>query len=164
MPFDREREMFKATCGDCGNECELPFKPKDDRPVYCRECFQKHKPQERSGSRFSRGSGDTRRREMFKATCGDCGNECEVPFKPKDDRPVYCKECFQSHRPQERSGSRFGRSDRGSRFSRGSGDTRRREMFKATCGDCGNECEVPFKPKEDRPVYCKDCFQTHREN
>jgi len=108
MPFDREREMFKATCGDCGNECELPYKPKDDRPVYCRECFQKHKPQERSGSRFdrndrggsrfNRGSGDTRHREMFKATCGDCGKECEVPFKPKEDRPVYCKECFQSHR------------------------------------------------------------------
>jgi CxxC-x17-CxxC domain-containing protein len=40
MPFDREREMFTATCGDCGNECQIPFKPKDDRPVYCRECFQ----------------------------------------------------------------------------------------------------------------------------
>ena len=43
MPFDREREMFKATCGDCGNECEVPFKPKDDRPVYCKECFQTHR-------------------------------------------------------------------------------------------------------------------------
>jgi len=43
MPFDREREMFKATCADCGNECQIPFKPKDDRPVYCRECFQNHK-------------------------------------------------------------------------------------------------------------------------
>jgi len=43
MPFDREREMFTATCGDCGNECQIPFKPKEDRPVYCTECFQKHK-------------------------------------------------------------------------------------------------------------------------
>jgi len=34
---DREREMFTATCGDCGNECQIPFKPKGDRPVYCRE-------------------------------------------------------------------------------------------------------------------------------
>ena len=39
-----------------------------------------------------------------------------------------------------------------------------REMHKATCADCGNECEVPFKPKEDRPVYCKECFQKHRSN
>ena len=46
MPFDRDdrpREMFKATCGDCGNECQIPFKPKDERPVYCRECFQNHR-------------------------------------------------------------------------------------------------------------------------
>jgi len=33
-------------------------------------------------------------REMHKATCAECGKECEVPFKPRGDRPVYCKECF----------------------------------------------------------------------
>ncbi len=37
------REMHKAVCADCGKECEVPFKPSGDRPVYCRECFQKHK-------------------------------------------------------------------------------------------------------------------------
>ncbi len=111
MSFDREREMFTTTCGDCGNECQVPFKPKDDRPVYCRECFQNHKPAPRPGGRFGGRSGgygrdrgsrfgrrDDRPREMFTTTCGDCGNECQVPFKPKDDRPVYCRECFQNHR------------------------------------------------------------------
>jgi len=108
VPFNREREMFTATCGDCGNECQIPFKPKDDRPVYCKECFQNHKPPERSGGsryggrssygRNDRGSRGDRPREMFTATCGDCGNECQIPFKPKDDRPVYCKECFQNHK------------------------------------------------------------------
>ncbi len=113
MSYDREREMFTATCGDCGNECQIPFKPKEDRPVYCRECFQNHKPEQRRGdsrsgggrssygrgdrgSRF--GSRDDRPREMFDATCGDCGNECQIPFKPKEDRPVYCRECFQKHK------------------------------------------------------------------
>ncbi len=111
MSFDREREMFTATCGDCGNECQVPFKPKDDRPVYCRECFQNHKPAPRSGGRFGGRSGgyggdrgsrfgrrDDRPREMFDAKCGDCGNDCQIPFKPKDDRPVYCRECFQNHK------------------------------------------------------------------
>ena len=37
------RTMHKATCADCGNECEVPFKPKEDRPVYCRECYRKHR-------------------------------------------------------------------------------------------------------------------------
>ncbi len=114
-------------------------------------------------------------REMHTTKCGDCGNECQVPFKPKEDRPVYCRDCFQNHKPAPREGgSRFGgrssggRSggfggDRGSsRF--GNRDDRPREMHNAKCGDCGNECQVPFKPREDRPVYCRDCFQNHKQN
>jgi len=38
------REMHKATCADCNQETEVPFVPSGDRPVYCRECYQKHKP------------------------------------------------------------------------------------------------------------------------
>ena len=37
-----------------------------------------------------------------------------------------------------------------------------REMHKAPCSDCGNECEVPFKPTEGKPVYCRDCFSKRR--
>ncbi len=37
------KEMHKATCADCNKECEVPFKPREDRPVYCRECFAKRK-------------------------------------------------------------------------------------------------------------------------
>lgn len=39
----RERSMTKVICAECGNECEVPFKPTADRPVYCRECFAKRK-------------------------------------------------------------------------------------------------------------------------
>lgn len=38
-----------------------------------------------------------------------------------------------------------------------------REMHKAVCADCGNECEVPFKPAEGKPVYCKECYQKHKK-
>ncbi|MEM2282900.1 MAG: CxxC-x17-CxxC domain-containing protein [Candidatus Hadarchaeales archaeon] len=40
-------QMFKATCADCGAECEVPFKPTPGRPVYCRSCWEK-----RRGRRF----------------------------------------------------------------------------------------------------------------
>ncbi|MFH1589225.1 MAG: CxxC-x17-CxxC domain-containing protein [archaeon] len=42
------------------------------------------------------------------------------------------------------------------------GDRGPKEMHKAICADCKNECEVPFKPSEDRPVYCRDCFAKHK--
>jgi len=32
------------------------------------------------------------------------------------------------------------------------------EMTKVICSECGEECEVPFKPTSSKPVYCKDCF------
>jgi len=38
-------------------------------------------------------------REMHKVTCAECGKETEVPFKPEENRPVYCKECYQKRRP-----------------------------------------------------------------
>ncbi len=52
--------------------------------------------------KFNRGGprrsfGD---REMHKAVCAECGKECEVPFKPSGDRPVYCKDCFAKRRPR----------------------------------------------------------------
>lgn len=35
--------MYKAVCADCGNECEVPFKPDGKTPAYCRECYLKRK-------------------------------------------------------------------------------------------------------------------------
>lgn len=78
-------------------------------------------------------------------------------------------------------GNRSSRSSSPRRFSRGGGDSddrpRRRdsgrgrgrddaygrerrpvEMTKVICSDCGEECEVPFKPTSSKPVFCSDCF------
>ena len=38
-----------------------------------------------------------------------------------------------------------------------------RKMHKAVCAECKQECEVPFKPSGDRPVYCKTCFEKRRK-
>jgi CxxC-x17-CxxC domain-containing protein len=53
------------------------------------------------GSGGNRGGGfrsDFGPREMHKAICSECKQSCEVPFKPTDGKPVYCKECYQKHR------------------------------------------------------------------
>ena len=38
---DRSVQRFRAICDLCGRECEVPFEPRGDRPVYCRDCFLK---------------------------------------------------------------------------------------------------------------------------
>lgn len=96
-------------------------------------------------------------RKMFKATCSDCGQECEVPFEPTEGKPVRCNDCFRKSRPR-RNNFRRNNNFRGGGFNRGP-----RQMFKATCSDCGKECEVPFKPREGAPVRCNDCFRKSKE-
>jgi len=42
-----EREMHDAVCADCKQPCKVPFKPDANKPVYCRECYAKHRPPRR---------------------------------------------------------------------------------------------------------------------
>ncbi|MEI8003094.1 MAG: CxxC-x17-CxxC domain-containing protein [Methanothrix sp.] len=44
------REMHDATCAECGKTCQVPFKPDGSRPVYCSDCYQKHKPARPAGA------------------------------------------------------------------------------------------------------------------
>ena len=60
------------------------------------------------------------------------------------------------------------RDERGGFRRGGSGGFRRRsfgprEMHKAVCSECGKECEVPFKPTEGKPVYCRECFMKKKK-
>jgi len=43
VSYREPTETHKAVCTDCGNECEVPFKPDPNRPVYCRECWAKRR-------------------------------------------------------------------------------------------------------------------------
>ena len=81
--------------------------------------------------------------------CQDCG--VEFTFSAEDqeffaqkgyqNEPKRCPECRASRKRQ--------------RFGDG---YRQREMFPAVCNSCGKDCEVPFQPRQDRPVYCSDCY------
>ncbi|MBZ1356713.1 MAG: hypothetical protein KY054_03075 [Candidatus Nealsonbacteria bacterium] len=62
---------------------------------------RRSRDREKGRDSFSRDR-DQRRTEMHQAICADCGKRCEVPFKPTNQRPVYCSDCF----------SRQGGSDR----------------------------------------------------
>ncbi len=48
----RDRVLYEAICADCHKVCEVPFRPSEDRPVYCKECFAKRKSGGVSGKSF----------------------------------------------------------------------------------------------------------------
>ncbi len=81
-------------CKDCGAEFvftagEQEFyaeKGFENEPSRCKEC------------RIARKNSIRQNREMHTAICADCGKEAQVPFEPKEDRAVYCSECFAKHK------------------------------------------------------------------
>jgi CxxC-x17-CxxC domain-containing protein len=105
------------------------------------------------GGGFRRG-GSSERPQMHRATCAECGKDCEVPFRPSGDKPVYCSDCFG--KKEGSSNARFD-SRRDSRDS-GRPSFGDKPMFKTVCDKCHKECEVPFRPSGDKPVFCSDCF------
>lgn len=43
VPPRHERTLYEAICADCHKVCEVPFRPSENRPVYCKECFARRK-------------------------------------------------------------------------------------------------------------------------
>ena len=80
-----ERVLHKAICADCNKECEVPFRPSQDRPVYCKDCFSKRK----GGSSF-RGNADNRPREerSFQANHAERPHVSEKKRFPGKKRPA----------------------------------------------------------------------------
>lgn len=92
--------------------------------------------------------------------CVDCGRQ--FPFtsgeqefyamKGFTNKPSRCTDC--------RAARKSGRGQGGGRAGGNGGG--HRELFQATCSQCGGVAEVPFQPRGDKPVYCRDCFQRVR--
>ena len=106
------------TCRDCGANFVFTTGEQEfyasrgltNEPGRCPECRQARRGG-RTGDYGGRGY-ERREREMFPVTCSECGKATEVPFQPRSDRPVYCSECFEAHRPsgsqsRPRGGSRW---------------------------------------------------------
>jgi CxxC-x17-CxxC domain-containing protein len=88
-------------------------------------------------------------------TCRDCGQEF---VWTAGEQEFYASRGLQnppSRCPADRAARRAGQGQGGA----GAGP---REMFTATCSNCGNEARVPFQPRGDKPVYCSSCFEQMR--
>ncbi len=77
-------------CKECGNEFLFTA---GEQEFYAEKGFV-NEPQRCKACRDARKGGLRAGREMFEATCASCGQIARVPFRPREDRPVYCSECF----------------------------------------------------------------------
>ena len=82
-------------CKDCGQPFVFSVR---DQQFYAEKGFQ-NEPQRCRDCRVSRknqGSGGSAR-PNFEAVCAECGVTTTVPFRPRGDRPVYCRACYAAH-------------------------------------------------------------------
>ena len=98
--------------------------------------------------------------------CSDCGSEFTFSAEEQElfqsrgytNEPKRCPECRQA-----RKSERYGNG--GNSYGNGGNSYRtQRQMFPAVCAECGKETEVPFEPREGRPVYCSDCYRKVRSS
>ena len=84
-----EREMFTVTCADCGNSCQVPFKPKGGKTCFFAETvFQKITGIRRMTAMEEENILCTKQPALTAVI------NCEVPFKPSKDKQIYCSRCF----------------------------------------------------------------------
>ena len=98
-------------------------------------------------------------------TCVDCGVEfihsaADQEFyaqKGFSSDPKRCASCRASRRAARDGG--YDARDIGGPRGYERDDHAPREYFAVVCTRCGNQAQVPFRPRMDRPVYCSDCFR-----
>ncbi len=74
-------------------------------PKRCPTCRAARRSDSGGGS-YSSGGGYGQR-EMTSVICSQCGKQTQVPFVPRNDRPVYCSDCFATQRPSSGGRSRY---------------------------------------------------------
>ncbi len=101
-------------------------------------------------------------------TCGDCGQQFTFTASEQEfyaarsfSEPRRCPSC-RAARKASRGDTGYGSSYSSSGSSYGDYGRSERQMYSATCSSCGREAKVPFRPNGLKPVYCNDCFATHR--
>jgi len=90
-------EDRSLNCKECGNEFVFTA---GEQEFYAEKGFV-NEPQRCKDCRDARKNASRGEREMFEATCESCGGTARVPFRPREDRPVFCSECFAKQREEQ---------------------------------------------------------------
>ena len=81
-------------CKDCGQKFTFTA---GEQKFYAERGFG-NEPQRCKACRDARKNQVRGQREYHTAVCAKCGKEARVPFKPREDRPVLCSECFAAEK------------------------------------------------------------------
>ena len=158
---EQEYDERLLMCQECGADFlySIDEQRRDDRegreiPRKCPRCKSGKKPQPekqhpgRQRGQHNGGGRSGRSRQMYSEE--------------------YRSPSFQNSSESEYRGPAFSDSDPSRHRSRSGGGGRQpgrapaRQRYQIVCSSCGRQDTIPFKPSPNRPVYCHECYETHR--
>jgi CxxC-x17-CxxC domain-containing protein len=107
---------MQLTCSDCGQD--FTFTAADQAffqergystPKRCKTCRQAKKNDQGGGG----GGYRSAPAQGTPVICSGCGQPTTVPFEPRGDRPVFCRDCYQARKGSGSGAGAGGGASRG---------------------------------------------------
>lgn len=132
-------QAYQISCSHCGKQDRVPFQPYEGSVVLCQECMSNPNV-ERVGGKI-----------LHTIICSVCGQKNSVPFKPDPGSRVLCRDCHTSEREEKQiSREHFAKSHPSVVHNT-------KVRIEIRCDRCGAEDSLPFVPKTQGLVLCRQC-------
>lgn len=134
-------QTYDIVCSHCGKHDTVPFRPFEGSAVLCHECMENPNVERVRG------------KVLHTIICAVCGKENKVPFKPDPGSRVLCRECHNAEREQKAE-SRAYYAKHHPNVIHGT-----KVRVDVRCERCGNTDTLPFVPKTNGQILCRQCAE-----
>ena len=168
---DKDGSVFyKVPCDRCDNVASIPFRPRADREIVCKECYWV----------VSKGKASTRvlrnrktGKNSYKTQCDLCGDWEKTNFMPKKEREFLCDLCVEAQRneaPPEPVSQQEPRPEpvqeppKPAEAKIPPKEGFKPETFRVTCRACKQSQQLKFKPLKGESFLCQPCYEKRSAN
>lgn len=137
-----ETRTFEIVCSHCGKHDTVPFRPFEGSAVLCHECMENPNVERVRG------------KILHTIICAVCGKENKVPFKPDPGSRVLCRECHNAEREQKAQARAY--------YAKNHPNVvyGTKVRVDVRCDRCGNVDTLPFVPKTNGQILCRQCAES----
>ena len=94
--FENNYQDIELTCSDCNSTFVFSA---EEQEFYAEKGFAS--PKRCPVCRANRKKQRNASRKRYPAKCSKCGCDTTVPFKPREDKEIYCTDCYAAMKAQQ---------------------------------------------------------------
>jgi CxxC-x17-CxxC domain-containing protein len=144
------KEEYAIVCSICGVDATVPFEPRRNAKLLCRECHKvrqakKNKAKVHQAPRIKHNT-----RVSFPITCSQCGQEETLDYVPKGIKlsEALCSDCVRET---------YGDKSRWKEIKE-SKEQEKKGEWEFECAECGREDYLKFEPDPEKEYLCVRCY------